>query len=915
MLRLFNRPVLRLFVSQVLRVLLVFALFLQCAYLGLRTYHNRFIVPVALIHKINNKLIPYGLRFQVKEATLDLRGGVLSLESPSLSLANSKELLMEAGQIDIDLSLGHLLMGRMGIHGVGVENASLYCPALYSPSGQRELLIGKVSGHCRGDHHEWRMDPVMARIGNLSLIMQGEGKLFSWKKKMKGQDRVTSIHKGYKQFCDQVFKLAAFAKVATNSIMEIDFGNTPDGSMRIDFKIGCNHYGIPDEVQLSKFWSKGSVVFDDTWVLEKPLLCHAQSVERSGLFRAGPSWFVLSFGPEAAPENAIGYLTEVEAYGSTWGNLYSELTLSELPKLDGLLRVSQESKWIDFKGKIDLEDESAQGTLRGTYRPEDLYEQIALLQKWGFLEQSRFEDTCRWEADFALGPKWTFESMDLVLRTGAASILGIELNATNVQVKATPEKLDIQQALLWTPRYTVGGSYEHDWETKDYRFLLKGSIDPTVLSPLLPQWWDDLWSEFTFGEVLPGANIDIQGRWGDPQKRFVLGKAHGQDFVFRGVPIAQCRLNLYAVPLYLSIHDLYLSNSGGTVQGDLEWLYKKQDSFAYAVTFDAQGAFRLQEINQLLGGGLAQTVEPFECSTAPYIIAKGYFFGGGSPYSGQTFATVEGDIAQPFAYYNIPLESLRFKAVHTPQETQLSKLEGVFSGGDLQGTMHVKHQKDNSALTFDLNINGASYAKATASLSDVAAFKNVGGQPSDKLKKAKKKQDAGEGLLDISLKGSGQMGALENFEGVGSFHLYEASLGKIRLFGLLSHLLEVPLFGIGSFALNELESEFEFEKGVLNMPHLKVWGPTAKMEGSGYYDLLTDGVNFEINFYLLDQLKIPFVSQALHLIKPVTNVLQASLSGTLEEPVWVPVINPFNVFKPRVPKGPQKALHSRLALP
>ena len=144
-------------------------------------------------------------------------------------------------------------------------------------------------------------------------------------------------------------------------------------------------------------------------------------------------------------------------------------------------------------------------------------------------------------------------------------------------------------------------------------------------------------------------------------------------------------------------------------------------------------------------------------------------------------------------------------------------------------------------------------------------------------------------------------------------HITRAELGRIRLLGLLSRLLDLTPLRFTSLQLNELKSSFELQGETIHFPDMRLSGANVRMEARGDYFLEDRALDFRVKLFPLRDSPLPLVSTVIgRILEPLGHILEVSLTGTLEEPLWRLPIDPRRAFdegeespdRPRRTHGP-----------
>lgn len=158
------------------------------------------------------------------------------------------------------------------------------------------------------------------------------------------------------------------------------------------------------------------------------------------------------------------------------------------------------------------------------------------------------------------------------------------------------------------------------------------------------------------------------------------------------------------------------------------------------------------------------------------------------------------------------------------------------------------------------------------------------------------------GKVDFSLAGEGIFPHIDRFTGLGRINLEDADLGRIRLVGALSRVLEQVGLPFTSFSMRTLRSEARIENGNIHFPDLVLGGPTARIRAEGDFDIASQAIEMDLRVYLFTADNNPLVSVVGLIFRPFAHALELELSGSIEDPEWRFKRNPFNI--PRAQDSP-----------
>lgn len=573
------------------------------------------------------------------------------------------------------------------------------------------------------------------------------------------------------------------------------------------------------------------------------------------------------------------------------GHLHASLEGIEGPwmrlNLDGV----DGDSWMMVKLQVNPQDKRLFASVRASLE-EPIFRKRILSSY--FPERSYLKKGLLLDTKLSLGAEYCFENAEGSLQTTNCCFIDIPLNCLYANFAISPEQVAITQASFRHPDCTGEGAYYQNLSTGDYRFLLKGSLNPHLITPVMDPWWKDLWADFDLSQAWPEADVDVQGNWDQQSTSFVYGYGKAKDFAFRTAPLDSCSLYFWAAPLYLQLFDLELAYQSHTAKALIDWLYAPEDpDNYYAIVFDARSDISLKHLALILAScQVNDLAEAFTCTSPPELEGKGVLYGQPAILKHKDRLQLQCQALEPLKYEGVDLAYLSFRADKQGEHTAVSSLYFGLAGGKASGSMEVDSLPSKTALAFDLTLEDSDYD----ALRQVAAYrehfkadKNTP-QALDEARVEEGLKAGGRAYLQA--KGQGLLGNFKSFQVEGLFKLKDSNLGQLHLLGQFSKTLK-----LGSFDFKDIKAQFTLDQGVFTLPKLSIWGNTARMEGKGLYSLIEDSLDFSLHLYLLGGLKIPLFSHIFKIIDPLSKVSFIKLRGSLDNPEWQVKLSPFAVFQ------------------
>lgn len=433
----------------------------------------------------------------------------------------------------------------------------------------------------------------------------------------------------------------------------------------------------------------------------------------------------------------------------------------------------------------------------------------------------------------------------------------------------------------------ANGSYGMDAKTRDFRFLLQGRLRPPAIAGWFREWWPRLWSHFDFSAASPEADVDVQGQWGAGYKSSVFVGAEGRRPVIREVSLERARTRLFVRPHFLDVLEGIADRKEGSARGWFRRLYDVQADAWKAIDFDIVSTFELAEAARVFGAAGAKIIEPYAFEKTPKVAAKGHIEG---PASGNGVReSIDFDVVSEggFRVSNFPLQDVSFTGKLEGGDLTLTRIRARAGKGSIDAIARVWGDPDNRKIAFGGQLSGANLGETIRTVETYAALK--AGRPPEKNSMQDKLVDT---RLDLTASAEGPYLDLFGFTGKGSVKLAGATLGEVKLLGLLSELLPFT-----SLRFTQATSDFAIERQQIVFPAVRITGHNSAIDANGRYLMDKKLLDFHAKVWPFDQSK-NIVQGAMGLVlSPLSQALEVKLEGSLAQPRWSFVLSPFGLLK------------------
>ncbi len=471
-------------------------------------------------------------------------------------------------------------------------------------------------------------------------------------------------------------------------------------------------------------------------------------------------------------------------------------------------------------------------------------------------------------------------------------IAGIPVNHAELHGSWQPSELKIHEAEFYHPQHHLRGSYEENLETRDFRFLVLGRAYPPNLNPLFDDWWDRLWTKLVMTGPDLIADVDYHSRWGDPLKGEIHAWGQARQFQLHGLPVTNCSLRLRRKMGFVQLQDLSALCPEGQIDGSICWLYPYLTKSEETQTqFDLRSTLPLSELQKVVSS-LAPVTPLFSNTSRPLLRARGYFAEIGHHLTAQRI-DLEATIAGEFRFHSLPFHGLQLNARLRGHSVYLDRIETKFCEGLLSANADLDPAPPGQGrpIRLQCQLLEAAYPEAWQefqhflqqnSMSTIAP-RSMPPPPNP----SKTSTSPAPGRLGLAAFLHGNLGDMKSLVGEGSVWIRQPELGRIRIFGLLSKVLESLGSGFATLSLSDVNGNFSLTPQHLQLPDLKITGPSATIDAVGQITRRTGELNFSVNLYLPN----------VFIFNPLSYVLSMRLRGTVDDPQWSLAIDPRNWFR------------------
>jgi hypothetical protein len=869
-------------------------------------------VPQFVLREIEDHLAESGVSVTFGQATFDPSGRILLLQA-KVRLASFSEPVVTADAIYLRLDPWALLESRFEAREIRATGANLYVPAMLSASGAPEKLIEDLDGGFsiteRGD--EFSVDYLNCHLGGIAVSAHGTINAGTLKRSQ--QPAGASI------------PLAEFL-AGNYASLSREFTQVQDQLAGLDHAV-VNAVLIPSD-------TRGAIVraeiFADGLKLTSPLALEAGELRASSRFpllggaplmtsavataeslrigdklgatgvrarvRGSLKFDTLAFDPKQLDVTA----GVVSADGEFLAAPIARISTDGGGRLKATLEAGLLGRPLSLSGTVDLGAKSADVAFDSSLSPR-LLEPIS--QRTGF-DIRRFADLTApvdVHGTARFGPGWKFEDLRARVDTRSFVAYHVPFDEARGDVFFDGTHLKVSDAYGRSGEDFVYGSYEQDFSTSLYRYLVNGRLRPMHISAWFGgDWWAGVFGNFQFPTQPPDANLEVSGKYSKIRHFSVYGYAEVPDPILKGIVFDRLKTVIFVNEFGANGLTVDLERHGGTAKGSFRLATEPVNGIWTGFDLDADATLDPTPVAKILPDEAAAAINAFTFDTPPALSVQGHFDGPaarGPPH--KTLHLVVREPA-PLKIHGVPFDRAAFRLELSDDTIDVADIDAGFAGGNVVGSAHVEGPDDDRRLRFKATLAGASLGQAARA---AQGYVTTGGpaKPSGTMDTFAK--DKSGVRLDLNAAAGGRMGELKSYVGEGSLQIQGAQLGELSLFGGLSKVLR-----FSELRFSQARSTIKIANASLEFPDLSVRGANSQIRAKGTYSIDRHQLDFTVNVYpFAESGSVLQIFNALS--APISAILRVKLSGSIEDPTWRLAYSPLNLLR----FGDAKALGSEKA--
>jgi len=867
----------------------------QIGVVGILIYYDKIPIPRFVLNKLALSLAEENLYAQWDSIFCDMSGRILVTDLELRQIDNDERILQsEAALVDVNILL--LLAGHMRVDSFRLSNAILYCPALYSPSGVNEPIVLNAYADCSRKYYLWQVNQLIFKVNNLKILAHGQYRFLKQIVKDKREPllhrysknarALVNIHPHLDKLRQPMAKV--LLKIGDNGLPVADLKFLWDGNADAgNFRYGAS-LARANDIDLTTFKSNKPVRVTSSFVRFKDKV-HIKDF-RAEIFN--PVLDKESLTLRARMNCAMAETTLFDHY---FPGLVGELDTVDYPQIKTAAYSSFKGSPLLLDGDLNLASQSGVLSIEIKTPVANIIAIHPKLQNTGLEQHLDFTGETAIRATIDLTKGYQMGPVTYVINSGPLLFHNIPLNNVYIKGSFNGSQIDIPQLLVNTPDYRVAGSCRVDIDAQTYRFLVRGKFRPSDINPLMNNWWDKVWDDFSFDGELPDCDADVGHSWKDHSFEIFLSAA-ADNIAYKGARFDHAQASLFSLPNhYIKLYDLEAERQEGPISGSIEWLISQDSIPGYWTKYHFNSAINLPEVALMLEQ-VSSITKDFVCSAPPRLQLTALTFtsyGKTGIMMRDIQITAQADA--PLTYHDLPLDRLDFGAQLDNDRLDVDTLNFGVAGGRGQGHLTVETSYPESPLDFSITVDDANYAQ----ILKVFDFNEGLNTTKHSAQTIDDDSEAGNppGRFDIRLDAKGILGDFNSFDGKGYVEISDTELSKIQILGGLSRLLDGTWMKFSTLVLDSMHGDFLLHKDRIEFPNLRFSGPTSVIDAKGVATMPSNALDFAVKVFYGRSDRTMLLKKVISpIFKPIGEALELYLWGTLDKPKWRFMLDPRNIF-------------------
>ncbi len=570
------------------------------------------------------------------------------------------------------------------------------------------------------------------------------------------------------------------------------------------------------------------------------------------------------------------------------------------PKLSFRGATSSLNGAIDLDGQINAQLWNGQVRTRGSV---DLVSLTSETVK-GKLPMIAFKSAPYYDLNLQFDPGFTLKRADIKAQINQLQVEELTFDHINAHASYKDGLYSIEDLYLRRQKQWIDLKFSLETKSYDYRLTLIGAAVPYDYNSLLPRWWGAIFEDFDFSQTTYNhGDFIIYGNAQRGAADFYYGRAEARNVSYMDVALDSGELIVRGRGPYCELHNIKAHSAKGWAHGNVAFASKLDEAAGPAsIRLDMVAKLTLEDAAKLFQGNAANIINDFKTDALPVIQLKAAIFNSEySEYTGKTYFDLSAECAEPLKFKGVPLDHLSFDLYGRSEVTYLRNVQSGYADGQVSATIDVfTPATEASTLRYTFELNDADQNQALHGLPQLDALEESL-ETTDNTQSIKPaREDAREDArIDITIHGEGLTEDPFKHTGFGHFEIRNDKLGNIHLLGPLSKVLQNTQLNFTTFNLSKMHGDFSYQNEDVKFDPLLIDGPRTQINAPGTLDLKDQSLDMRVKVSLFGNAGNPDsnLRKLSDLItKPIPNLLQFELTGTLKNQKLRSVYDPRNLI-------------------
>ena len=872
--------------------------------LGLQTWiatSHELAVPGLLLRKLEERLAVSHVHLNFGRAHFDPSGRIL-IEDLRLSLPAFNEPVARSHAVYVELDPLALLAGRFEPHRLHLSGASLAVPAMLSPSGQSMEIMRDLDATFQLRDNEIAIEHLTARVAGIDVVGRGTLHLAPHAEaKVEPLPIADYLAGHYPDICRQLIRMTERLAALDQPRLSVEL--TPSNTRGAIAAVTVLARGLkletPYAVQATGLQATTRFPLQGDAPVMAPLTLSVDDLQLAGgvslhavhaRLRGSLKPALLTYEPREALVTA----GQLSARGFAFAHLSARLEAGPLPRLTGEVLAECFGSPIALHGHADLGQKTAAFRFDGVLAPA-LLEPIGEAIHRDVRPFIGFGAPVQLGADVNFAAGWKFTRLTGHVAASHVDAHHVPIDAGGGEIEFDGRHFIARHAFARLGENIARGSFEQDFATQQFRFLLEGRLRPLAISGWFGKWWPGFFNDFEFPSAPPDASVDVSGWWHTGRTTTVFVYADSTGPVIHTVKFDHVRTLLFIRPNFYDGLELLATLGPGSARGTFMRRIDPGSLALIGMDLNFDSTLGLDVPGRIFGPTVTELLAPYWFARPPAVKLRAHFDGPASPAGVHQSVHIEAQSTGAFAFHDFPLSNLSFRAAVNDDEVLLDRVEVNFAGGTVNGRARVWGRDEGRRLGFDYALRDASLGPAVSILEAFTARRKGLPPPSP----GKFVQDKASVKLDLAASAEGHYDDPYSYKGEGNATLAGTALGEVRMLGLLSELLSFT-----SLRFTSARANFLIEGPKLVFPQVKVTGANSAIEAHGSYALDRHELDFTAQVNPFQESTFIPAAMLGAMLLPFSSALEVKLTGLLDNPTWAFVNGPTNFLRNLARPGP-----------